>query len=238
VEHHPETGLPQRILSEIDGVEMLYVPPGEFTLGLEPDLDSVAQAAAPHHKLQDAGPARQITMHGFYIDLKPCPVHAFRRFLQRGGYANAAYWSQVGWAAHHGPARPDRLAWEQWVHKESRRLPAESAVAHVSWYEATACSRWSQKRLPTEAEWERAVLYWSSQKLGVTQAEWCADTWQPHGDLEAISAPFVDGEERAAKVLRGTILSFHGDLITAKIRSDADPEERFWTVGFRTVWVP
>lgn len=238
VEHDPQTGLPQRIFSEVDGVEMVYVPPGEFTLGLDPDLESVAQAAVPQHKLQDAGPARRVAMHGFYIDLRPCPIHAFRRFLQRGGYSNPAYWSEGGWDAHHGPQRPDRQAWEQWVLQESRRLPAEGALGHVSWHEASAAARWSGKRLPTEAEWERAMLHWGSARLGLTHAEWCADTWQPHGDPEAASAPFVDGEDRAAKVLRGTIISFHGDLITAKIRSDADPDERFWTVGFRTVWVP
>jgi len=238
VEHDPETGLPQRIFSEVDGVEMVYVPPGEFTLGLEPDLDSVAQAAVPQHKLQDAGPPRRVAMHGFYIDLRPCPIHAFRRFLQRGGYANPAYWSETGWDAHHGPRRPDRQAWEQWVHQESRRQPAESALGHVSWHEAAAAARWSGKRLPTEAEWERAMLHWGSGQLGLTQAEWCADTWQPHGDPEAASAPFVDGDDKAAKVLRGTIISFHGDQVTAKIRSDAEPMERFWTVGFRTVWVP
>jgi len=238
VEHDPDSGLPQRIFSEVDGVEMIYVPPGEFTLGLEPDLNSVEQAAVPQHKLQDAGPARQVAMHGFYIDLRPCPIHAFRRFLQRGGYANPVYWSETGWDAHHGPSRPDRQAWEQWVHHESRRQPAEAVLGHVSWHEASAAARWSGKRLPTEAEWERAMLHWGSSRLGLTQAEWCADTWQPHGDPEANSAPFVDGEDKAAKVLRGTIISFHGDRITAKIRSDAEPVERFWTVGFRTVWVP
>jgi formylglycine-generating enzyme required for sulfatase activity len=126
-----------------DKALMVLVPEGPFTMGLPASYF----LAEDHEK-----PERQIHLPAFWIDVYPVTNARYRLFLEAGGYEREACWTPEGWA---------------WKEKHSIRQPAqwgeagwdgpEQPVAGVSWYEADAYARWAGRRLPSDAEWEKAA---------------------------------------------------------------------------------
>ena len=112
--------------------DMVFVPPGEFYMG----------APADSHGLPDEQPERRIYLAGFWID--------------RREVTNADYLDFVQATGHRSPMNAAQAAtlWDA-----ARPMPGidDHPVVNVSWDDAVAFCRWRSKRLPTEAEWEKAA---------------------------------------------------------------------------------
>jgi iron(II)-dependent oxidoreductase len=52
----------------------------------------------------------------------------------------------------------DGRGWQQWRHGRWQALDLAEPACHLTQHEAEAWCRWAGRRLPTEAEWERAAL--------------------------------------------------------------------------------
>jgi formylglycine-generating enzyme required for sulfatase activity len=101
------------------------------------------------------GEARDaVVLPGFAIDRYPVTVAAFAEFLEAGGYAQRAFWSEEGWAWRSAERIDKPRFWgeSEWA----AYLAPNHPVVGVSCHEAEAYARFRGARLPTEAEWEKA----------------------------------------------------------------------------------
>ena len=134
----------------------VLVPAGPFTMGT-----SVEPWA-----LDNERPAHEVYVPAFRIDTFPVRNGDYLAFVEDGGYDDPRWWTGQGWR-HRTEA--GLVAPQFWHHDGGRwwrtrfgtvePVPGDEPVQHVCWYEADAYARWAGKRLPTEAEWEKAARH-------------------------------------------------------------------------------
>jgi formylglycine-generating enzyme required for sulfatase activity len=112
--------------------DMVLIPAGEFMMGTPADSDG----------LPDEQPLRMVDLSAFWIDRHETTNALYEQYVRTTGYPAPAN------------ASPASTLWEHNV-----PLPGieQHPVVNVSWLDAVAFCRWAGKRLPTEAEWEKAA---------------------------------------------------------------------------------
>ncbi|HEX2038622.1 MAG TPA: ergothioneine biosynthesis protein EgtB [Acidimicrobiales bacterium] len=119
-------------------VEEVLVPGGPFTMGTD----------AEPWAYDNERPAHVVDVPAFWIDVTPVTNADFAAFLDDVPDAEPPqFWQRDG----------DR--WARLRFGAVERVPPDEPVQHVSWHQADAYARWRGKRLPTEAEWEKAAAW-------------------------------------------------------------------------------
>jgi formylglycine-generating enzyme required for sulfatase activity/predicted Ser/Thr protein kinase len=206
----------------------VYVPGGTFAMGGGRDVEGPAEGLA--------------TTAAYYLDERETTAGDYAEFLKA-----------LGEAGHHEKCPKDEPPGKRHVPESWDGQRPEDPVTGVDWWDAASYAAWKGRRLPGEAEWERAASFdpagrraypWGPkfQKeggksylglsgMGDGVIEWTADWFQKYSWSLASNLDF--GQRK--KVLRG------GVLLAGDAERDARSAHRHWyfpnyrsrKVGFR-----
>lgn len=124
-----------------DRMEMVLIPEGYFILGA--------------HDEPNANPPKRCYMRAYYIDQTPVTNASYERFIKETGYSAPQHW--LNSQEHNGRFFSPELT----LHP----------VVNTTYDDAQAYARWAGKRLPSEAEWEKAARGTDS-RLYTWEGDW------------------------------------------------------------------
>ncbi len=123
----PTLGIGSTMISEKDGMVLVYVPAGEFTMG-------------SNDGSSDEQPVHQVYLDAFWID--------------QTEVTNAMYVECVADGDCLPPASTRSYTHDSYyVNPDFDNYP----VIYVNWNKANTYCKWARRELPTEAEWEKAA---------------------------------------------------------------------------------
>ncbi|MBN1922909.1 MAG: SUMF1/EgtB/PvdO family nonheme iron enzyme [Anaerolineae bacterium] len=239
--------------------QMIEIPAGPFTMGLSAEeLARYAEPGPLRRLLERCAPAHEVYVPAFYLDRHPVTHAQYARFMEDHGYERPELWTPEGW---------------EWFLQVSRKMPAyweeyrwnrpNYPVIGVSWYEADAYAHWAGKRLPTEAEYEKAARGtdlrtwpWGNEWLDdVANAEAKLGQLTPIGIYPKGVSPYgvmdmagnawewtadwfmpyesPEQQDTHSKVLRGGAWNSDREQLRCVVRLMSEPSERVGSVGFR-----
>ncbi len=146
---------------------MVLIPTSDFLMG----SDNGSEVEKPVHRIH---------VEAFYLDATPVTNRQFAAFVEATGYRTTAErLEKIVQMQEGGVQLAEQLAgisWRTFATPDRQDHP----VIYVSWHDAEAYAKWSGKRLPTEAEWEKAargglegkLFPWGDEAPGEGFANW------------------------------------------------------------------
>jgi ergothioneine biosynthesis protein EgtB len=160
-------------MAEVDGglFELGYADRGTSPTVSEGLIQSGVKP--PHSKnyefaFDNEKPQHKVFLEDFSIDRAPVSNADYLEFMNAEGYQDFRWWHSAGWEKVNQEKWDAPLYWErtdgEWairdfagLHRVREKL--NEPVSHISFFEASAYAKWAGKRLPTEAEWEKAASF-------------------------------------------------------------------------------
>jgi len=156
-------------------------------------------------------PRHRVFVHAFELASRLVTCGEYLEFMRDGGYDEPGLWLSDGWERAQADGWNAPLYWsqdgDQWrvfTLGGLRSLDQAEPVSHLSFYEADAFARWSDARLPTEAEWELAA-----------EAIEPTGTFMESGRFHPAAAPEADEDGGRPRQLFGDVWEWTGSPYVA-----------------------
>ena len=222
----PLVSPPERTAVLASRESMAHIPSGEFAMGSDKvDEEGLRLRYGFNFELYlNEHPPQRVALDAYDIDLFEVSNAEYKRFIEATGHPAPVEWVQTAYNVSDDrlrAAHPNNLHWiaadyfdvefdtAEMTHEallgellaiQRQRDPLP--VTAVSWHDADAYCRWLGKRLPSEAEWEKAA-----RGPDGLEFPW-GDAWEP-GKANAGDG-MEDDESRAPGGAFDGDVSFYG----------------------------
>jgi formylglycine-generating enzyme required for sulfatase activity len=156
--------MPKEIIGK-DDAKMVLIPAGEFLMGTDPleipELVKLAKQYSPDAEanwFEKETPRHTVSVDAFYMDAYEVTNAQYKKFVLATGHKEPGGFGidRVGNTTYL------KFGFKPWDDKNYNG--DNQPVVCVSWEDAKAYAEWAGKRLPTEAEWEKAGTWWVSRQ--------------------------------------------------------------------------
>jgi len=190
------------------------------------------------------GPRHTTYLQSFEISDRLVTNGEWLKFINAGGYSQAGLWLSEGWSVvqENGWNAPmywqhdEAHGWRQMTLRGLEAIDPNAPVTHISYYEAAAYAHWADARLPTEAEWEAAVVAGLLEQVDDVAWQWTQSSYSAYPGFRPAASAVGEYNGKFMinqMVLRGGASVTSPSHSRATYRNFFHPEKRWVVSGLR-----